>query len=518
MEIDGHSLTRKHLATLSREHCAIGISKEAMQMVQESRTLVEEISRNDKPVYGINTGFGSLANVKICKEDLETLQKNLIWSHSCAVGEPLPIDVVKGAMVLRANTLAKGNSGIRLEALNLLISMINCNIIPYVPMHGSVGASGDLALLSTIAGCIIPPSPDYTYKVYHFTNNSWVLRPAAEALSECGLAPIALSSKEGLALNNGCQVSTSLAVLALEDGLKALRCADIAFALSAQALLANSSPFDQRVSKLRPYRGHIAQAGIFRHLLEGSKLIDRDMGKVQDAYSVRCAPQVHGAVRDAAAYADYMFEVEMNSATDNPLIDGCPISGGNFHGAPVAQAADFLSIAFTDLASICERRTFRLISPKLSGLPAFLTKDAGLSSGLMIPQYTSASLVSHCKSLSHPGSVDSIPTCDDQEDHVSMAPISSMKLRQIVDNLLWIVSIELLTAANAVNMRLAINNLDNRSLSKDTQTAYAALKDVAIVGKDKPLTDTISNIRKLVVSQTLANPISHIWIDDVVDY
>lgn len=518
MEIDGHRLTRRQLATLSREHCAVEISKEAAHNVNQSRTLVEEISKGDKPVYGINTGFGSLANVKICKEELETLQKNLIWSHSCAVGQPLPIDVVKGAMVLRANTLAKGNSGIRIETLNLLTSMINCDIIPYVPMHGSVGASGDLALLSTIAGCMIPPSPDYTYKVYHFKNDAWVLRPAADALADCGLEPIVLSSKEGLALNNGCQVSTSLAVLALEDGIKAMRCADIAFALSAQALLANSSPFDQRVSKLRPYKGHIAQATIFRSLLEGSKMIDGDTGKVQDAYSVRCAPQVHGAVRDAVAYADGMFEVEMNSATDNPLIDGCPISGGNFHGAPIAQAADLLSIAFTDLASICERRTFRLISPKLSGLPAFLTNDAGLSSGLMIPQYTSASLVSHCKSLSFPGSVDSIPTCDDQEDHVSMAPISSMKLRQIVDNLLWIVSIELLTATNAVNMRLVTKCLDECSLSKDTQTAYSVLKNVAIVGKDRPLTDTISNIRELVIDKSLTNPISHIWNCDIVDY
>lgn len=517
MEIDGHSLTRRQLAICSREHCTFEINKEAAQKVQESRTLVEHISKGDKPVYGINTGFGSLANVKICKEELETLQRNLIWSHSCAVGEPLPIDVVKGAMVLRANTLAKGNSGIRMETLKLLTSMINYEIIPYVPMHGSVGASGDLALLSTIAGCMIPPSPDYTYKVYHFKNNAWMLRPAADALADCGLEPIALSSKEGLALNNGCQVSTSLAALALEDGIKALRCADIAFALSAQALLANSSPFDSRVSKLRPYKGHIAQSQIFRGLLEGSKLIDSDKSKVQDAYSVRCAPQVHGAVRDAVAYADGMFEVEMNSATDNPLIDGCPISGGNFHGAPIAQAADLLSIAFTDLASICERRTFRLISPKLSGLPAFLTNDAGLSSGLMIPQYTSASLVSHCKSLSHPGSVDSIPTCDDQEDHVSMAPISSMKLRQIVDNLLWIVSIELLTAINAVNMRLTANNLDEGSLSKDTQTIYAMLKDAAIVGKDKPLTDTISNIREIIVKGSIINPISHIWIGDVVD-
>lgn len=517
MEIDGHSLTRRQLATSSREHCKVEISKEAADNVIKSRAIVEEISMGDKPVYGINTGFGSLANVKICKEDLEALQRNLIWSHSCAVGEPLPIDVVRGAMVLRANTLAKGNSGIRIEVLKLLTSMISCDIIPYVPMHGSVGASGDLALLSTIAGCMIPPSPDYTYQVYHFKNNGWELRPAVDALAECGLEPIALSSKEGLALNNGCQVSTSLVVLALEDGIKALRCADIAFALSSQALLANSSPFDQRVSKLRPYKGHVAQANIFRRLIAGSKLVDSDRDKVQDAYSVRCAPQVHGAVRDAVAYADGMLEIEMNSATDNPLIDGCPISGGNFHGAPVAQVADLLSIAFTDLASICERRTFRLISPKLSGLPAFLTNDAGLSSGLMIPQYTSASLVSYCKSLSHPGSVDSISTCDDQEDHVSMAPISSMKLRQIVDNLLWIVSIELLTATNAVNMRLLMNGSDQCSLSKDTQIAYSALKGVSIIGKDKPLTDTISNIRKLVFDQTIVNSISHIWADDIVD-
>ena len=367
-----------------------------------------------------------------------------------------------------------------------------------VPTWGSVGASGDLALLSTIAGCLLPNS-DF---MVHYKGNTV---KACDALASEGLKPVTLSAKEGLALNNGCQVSNSVASLCLHDAELAMKALDIAFALSAQALQARSSPFQECVHNVRPHSGQMETADIYRQLLSGSKLIDSDKAKVQDAYSIRCAPQVTGAVRQAFHYCANIIETEMNSATDNPLVFGNSVcSGGNFHGAPLAQACDFLAIALTDLASISERRVFRLVSPSCSGLPAFLTNSPGLRSGFMIAQYTAANLVSVCKSLAYPASVDSIPTCDNQEDHVSMAPVAAWKLRNTVDNLVNIAAIELVTACQALDMRFTKLNMDKSALSLETQVAYCKVRNmVPFCEMDVPLTPLFEKATELVKSGKL---------------
>lgn len=498
----------------SRNVVQVELSSLARNKIDNCRCKVEQISEADRPIYGLNTGFGSLAQVKIPNNDLSQLQANLIHSHTAAVGDSLPLDVVKGAMILRANALANGYSGLRSEVVDLMLMMVNCNIIPSVPMWGSVGASGDLALLSTIAGCMMKSNEQYD--VFRLVGGIWLSETAEKAFRVSGLKPVNLLAKEGLALNNGCQVSTSMAALALADGIKALRTWDIASALSSQALLANSSPFDARISIARPHPGQIRQSNVMRALLKGSKLIDADKSKIQDAYSIRCIPQVGGAVRDAINYAKNTIEIEMNASTDNPLIFDEVISGGNFHGAPIALVSDLLSIAFTDLASMSERRTFRLVTRNLSGLPSFLTSDPGLSSGLMVPQYTAASLVSACKVLSHPASVDSIPTCENQEDHVSMAPISAWKLRQVVNNLSWVVSIELLTASQAIELRLKEMNVNSSALSESTLKAFKTIRQIVpFISYDQPLTPHLDKIHRLITSEALFDDVLNLWDDPV---
>lgn len=495
IEIGHHHLTSGDFEKLARGKAKATLSDLAKKRIADCASTVASIASCDEPVYGINTGFGSLANVKIDRSRLEELQKNLINSHCAAVGEPLPADVVRGAMILRINAISMGHSGPRLEVVELLLEMANRDIIPKVPTWGSVGASGDLALLSTIASCLLP---DSLTTVYY--KGSEV--KACDALNAENLSPVSLAAKEGLALNNGCQVSNSLALLCLHDAKLAIQALDFAFALSAQALLARSSPFQECVHNVRPHHGQIETADIYRQLLTGSKLIDADRTKVQDAYSIRCAPQVTGAVRQAFHYCENIIETEMNSATDNPLVFGkTVVSGGNFHGAPLAQACDFLAIALTDLASISERRIFRLVSPSCSfGLPAFLTDNPGVKSGYMIAQYTAANLVSACKSLSYPASVDSIPTCDNQEDHVSMAPVAAWKLRHVVDNLVNIAAIELLTACQAINMRLEMMKLDKSALSLESQVAFCKVRNVVpYTTDDVILTPMIEKVAHLIV-------------------
>ncbi len=499
IEIGHHHLTSGDFEKLARGKAKASLSEQAKKRIAECASTVATIASCNDPVYGINTGFGSLASVKIDKSKLDELQKNLINSHCAAIGDPLSADVVRGAMILRINAISMGHSGPRLEVVELLLEMANRDIIPKVPTWGSVGASGDLALLSTIASCLLPDSQTIVYY-----KGSQV--KACDALKAEGLAPVSLTAKEGLALNNGCQVSNSLALLCLHDAKLAMQALDFAFALSAQALLARSSPFQECIQNVRPHPGQIETADIYRQLLTGSKLIDADKTKVQDAYSIRCAPQVTGAVRQAFHYCENIIETEMNSATDNPLVFGkSVVSGGNFHGAPLAQACDFLAIALTDLASISERRVFRLVSPSCScGLPAFLTNNPGLKSGFMIAQYTAANLVSACKSLSYPASVDSIPTCDNQEDHVSMAPVAAWKLRHVVDNLTNIAAIELLTACQAVNMRLDMMKLNKSALSLESQVAFCKIRNVVqFTADDVALTPLIEKVAQIILGGKL---------------
>jgi histidine ammonia-lyase len=427
---------------------AADISAEARERMLAARAVVERAAHGaHEHTYGVNTGFGRFVSKTIPPELTEELQLRLLRSHACGVGNPYPDEVVRAAMLLRANTLAKGNSGARVETVALLLACLNRGVLPEVPARGSVGASGDLAPLAHLALPLVGEG------------RAWYdgeLLDGRDALARAGLEPVRLVAKEGLSLINGTQFMTAQGALALVRARRLSHAADCACALSLEALQGSRNSFLPQVHALRPLRGQAASARNVVRLLEGSAIIEshRWCDKVQDAYSLRCAPQVHGAARDLLDYVDYTISTELNAATDNPLVladDDLLVSAGNFHGQPLAFALDALAMATSELASISERRLERLVNPNLSdGLPAFLTTDGGLNSGFMIPQYVAASLVSENKSLCHPASVDSIPTSAGQEDHVSMGNASGLKAWQVVANAERALAIELLAGAQAV--------------------------------------------------------------------
>jgi len=444
--LDGRSLTLRDLALAARREAEVELSGGAREAMAASRAVVKQLVEQGTTVYGITTGFGIFSEVAIPPDKVRELQRNLILSHCAGVGAPYPVEVCRAMIILRVNALAKGFSGIRPEIVELLVRLHREDIVPVVPSQGSVGASGDLAPLAHLAGVLLGVGMVW---------RRGVRMGAAEALEGAGIGPVALEAKEGLALINGTQAITAVGGLALLKAQMLLDLADAFAAMSLDALLGTDAAFDPRIHAARPHDGQRTVAARLRGFLEGSRLREshRNCGKVQDAYSLRCIPQVHGAVRDAVGFAARTMEIEINSATDNPLIfagEGDVISGGNFHGAPVALACDIAAIALCDLASISERRTERLVNPQLSGLPAFLVREGGLHSGFMIAQVTAAALVSECKALSHPASVDSIPTSANKEDHVSMGPIAAMKLARIADNVAVVLAIEALCAAQAI--------------------------------------------------------------------
>jgi histidine ammonia-lyase len=411
-----------------------------------SRRVVDRALAEGRRSYGVTTGFGRFADVAVPPGKLEELQKNLVRSHAAGVGEPLAEETVRAMIALRVNALAKGLSGIRVRTVETLLAMLAADVLPVVPAQGSVGASGDLAPLAHLALALIGEG--------RVRRNGRELA-ASRALSSAGIPPIRLAAKEGLALINGVQMSVAVGGLAVERALFLCRVADIAGAASLDASRGSDAAFDRRIVAARPHPGALASAKNLRRLLAGSAIREshRDCGKVQDNYALRCMPQVHGAARDAFAYARVVLEREMNSATDNPLVfsDGEDIvSGGNFHGAPVAAVLDYAAASAVDLASISERRIEKLVNPASSGLPAFLVERGGLNSGLMMAHVTAAALVSESKALSHPASVDSIPTSAGQEDHVSMSPIAARKLAAIVGNLSHVLAIEIMTAFQAM--------------------------------------------------------------------
>ncbi|RMI15168.1 MAG: histidine ammonia-lyase, partial [Calditrichaeota bacterium] len=405
------------VARVARSHqVELRLSASARQRMEQSRAWVEEVERRGEPVvYGINTGFGSQARVVIRNDRLRELQRNLILSHAAGVGEPLPVEVVRAAMLLRANTLARGFSGVRVEVVETLLRMLEKNVVPVIPSRGSLGASGDLAPLSHLALVLSrDPAgdvPEYSGRAYVLdeTTGEWQLLSGKEAMERADIPRLVLEAKEGLALNNGTQISTALLALACHDARQLLKTADIAMAMTLEALLGISEAYRPEIHQARPYEGQIAIAENIRRLTEGSTLLDRHPEKVQDAYSLRCHPQVLGAVRDTLDFVEGVVQVEMNSSNDNPLIfpeleePKKALSGGNFHAQPVAFAADFLGIALCEIGSIAERRIFRLSDRNLNeGLPPFLSRNPGVESGLMIAQYTAAALVSENKSLAHP--------------------------------------------------------------------------------------------------------------------
>ncbi len=448
VHLDGKSLTLQDVVNVARKGYKVEIAPEAKEQIKECAASVSEWVKEGRVVYGITTGFGDLASVVIPRDKGRQLQENLLLSHACGYGELYPEDVVRAIMLLRINTLTRGFSGISLETLQQMVDYLNLGIHPVVPTQGSVGASGDLCPLSHVAISLIGHG-EVVYKGQKMS--------ASEALAKVGMKPVELQPKEGLALNNGTTVMNAVAALCIVDAMNMMKNADVAASMSAEALHAVPYAFDRRTHDLRPQVGQGVVAENIRRLIEGSEIIEAfKKDRVQDAYSLRCLPQVHGASRDAIGYVKEKVEIEINSVTDNPIIfhkDGDAISGGNFHGQPMAMAMDFFGIAAAEFASISERRVARLVDHKLSDLPPFLVSDSGVNSGFMIPQYTAAAIVSENKVLAHPSVVDSIPTSANQEDHVSMGGYSARKGRQILDNTNRVIAVEMVNAAQGMDFR-----------------------------------------------------------------
>jgi histidine ammonia-lyase len=493
IHLTGSSLTSSEVVRVARQGAVVELGKEAVEQINAASLFVRQIVHGEAPVYGINTGFGSLCNARIGPRDLGKLQENLILSHAVGVGRCFNEDEARATILVRANTLASGHSGVRLEVEQLLLGLLNKHVYPMIPSQGSLGASGDLAPLASLALVLIGRG---TARVH-----GEILQGPA-ILDAIGAKPVVLEAKEGLALINGTAVMTGIAALVFSDARALLRTANLAAAMTMEALRARIEPFDERIHDLRRHAGQGAVARDILSYLAGSRLIGT-CDEVQDAYSIRCMPQVHGAVSDTVDFVENVLLNELNAVTDNPLLfpaDGDVLSGGNFHGEPVALAMDYLGIALAELASISERRTNRLLNAALSrGLPAFLTRDAGLNSGLMIAQYTQAALVSENKVLAHPASVDSIPVSADQEDHVSMGAIAARKARSIADNVATVVAIELLAAYQAVDI---LGGEDK--LGQATSKLFAQLKTcVPPMNGDRMFIEDINAVRALIHSNAV---------------
>lgn len=492
MLIDGNNLTLNDVVAVAREGAEIAIAPEALQRIVDARNLIDEIIASNQTVYGVNTGFGRLSEVRISSEKLNELQLNLIRSHCAGVGPPLSVPVTRAIMLLRANVLAKGHSGIRPEVVQLLVDMLNRQVHPVIPSRGSVGASGDLAPLAHLAIVLIGEG--------HATTPKGVL-PGNRALEEAGLTPVVLQAKEGLALINGTQVMTGIGALSWRDSLHLCRVADVAGAMSLDVLRGTDTAFDERIAAVRPHPGAIEVAANLRELMRGSEIRESHRTsphKVQDNYSLRCMPQVHGAVRDALRVGEQWMNIEVNAGTDNPLLfaeDRVLLSGGNFHGAPMSLLFDFLGTAVAQLGSISERRIALLADPVESELPPFLAPDPGLNSGFMIAQVTAAALVSENKVLAHPASVDTIPTSANKEDHVSMGVTAALKFQQIVQNCAHVLAIELLCAAQAVDLRAPLKT------SPALQKVHALIRaSIPPMLQDRNLSDDFSKMLNVIES------------------
>jgi histidine ammonia-lyase len=487
-------MTLEDLVAVARKGAGVRLTEESKGRVVDARQLVERWVKEGKTVYGITTGFGALSGVAISTEDTRKIQQNVLMSHAAGVGPVMEPEAVRAVMALRIKDLARGNSGIRLETVERLLELLNRGIIPVVPEKGSVGASGDLIPLAHL-GLVLIGLGEAFYGGERMSG--------AEALSKCGLNPIELEAGEGLALVNGTQVMTAVGGLATYDSLRLSRIADIAAAMSLEVLMGSRTEFNQRIHELRPHPGQSAAADNMERITRNSEIISshKDCSRIQDAYTLRCSPQVHGASKDAIGYVVKVIETEMNSSTGNPLI--FPESqdfllGGNFHGQPVALALDFLCMAVSELGNISERRVERLVNPFLSGLPAFLVREGGLNSGFMIAQYTAAALVSENKILSHPACVDSIPTSANKEDHVSMGTISARKCREAVKNTEHVVAIELLCAAQALDL------FTNMKPGEGTLAAYRVIREaVPHLDRDRVLSPDIQKVLDLIKEGTL---------------
>lgn len=475
IEIDGQHLNLDQFIKVTRKNYKVRLNAKAVDRINKAREFVDMLVREERVVYGITTGFGKFSDVNIKEEDTRALQRKLIISHACGVGEPLEEDLVRGVMLLRVNALSNGNSGIRLSTIETMISMLNKGVHPIIPEKGSLGASGDLAPLAHMVLTMIGEG-EAIYQGERMASK--------KAMELAGIEIIELTSKEGLALINGTQVMTSVGAHAIYDALNLSKTSDIVNALTMEALNGITTAYDKKVHLSRGHQGQIDAAANALRILEGSKNTTvQGQLRVQDAYSLRCTPQIHGASKDALDYIKTRVEIEMNAVTDNPIIfteEEEVISGGNFHGQPMAITFDFLGIALAELANVSERRLERLVNSALSeGLPAFLTEDGGVNSGFMIVQYAAAALVSENKVLAHPASVDSIPSSANQEDHVSMGTIAARKAREILGNVRKVLAMELMAAAQGVDLR------GDKGLGKGTQIAYDLVRQrVDRIGED----------------------------------
>ena len=490
--LTGNSLRWQDVVAVARNGEQAVLAPEARERMRVSRKIVEDhVSRGDV-VYGVTTGFGKFAQVAIPPAHRVELQRNLVRSHAAGVGDPLPTDVVRAMLLLRANALAKGASGVRPQLVESLVALLSKRVHPVVPCIGSLGASGDLAPLAHLALVLIGEG-EAEFEGRRISGR--------EALNATGIQPLELEAKEGLALLNGTQAMTAMAVLLREDGGRLCALADIAGALSIDATLSSRAPCDEALHLLRPYPGALATARNVRTLLENSMILESHAHckRVQDPYSLRCIPQVHGATRDALTHTEEMLAIEINAATDNPLVvpDGRVLSGGNFHGQPIAMRLDYLALALHELGSISERRIDWIMNPNLTDLPAFLAPVAGLHSGYMVAQYTAAALVTENKMLCSPASAHSIPVCGNQEDHNSMGMTAALHARSVLENVRTILAIEILCAAQAIHLRA---NPTGRGLQPIVQTLR---KHVPPLASDRVVSDDINKVRALLASGEL---------------
>ena len=497
--IDGNSLTLEQVAAVARDRVTVAVARSARQRARAAREVVDRLVESRAVAYGVTTGFGKLSEIAIPRDRLAELQVNLVRSHAAGVGDPLPEREVRAMMLLRANVISKGYSGARIELAELLVQMLNAGLYPIVPEQGSVGASGDLAPLAHLALTLIGEG---TLRCGSAEG------PSREMLHGAGLAPMTLGTKEGLTLINGTQAHTGIGALALMDAHGLWRTAHVAGAMSLEALLGTPVPFDARIQDVRGQLGQAASAALLRDLLAGSEIRESHRHgdpRVQDAYALRCMPQVHGPVLDAIDFAAAVIGRELNAGTDNPLVfeDGDLLSGGNFHGQSVAMALDVLAIALTNLATISERRIDRLVNPDLNqGLPPFLTRDAGVSSGFMMAQVTAASLASECKVLAHPASVDTIPTDGNKEDVVPMAMAAAWKLRRVVRNVRYVLAIELMCAAQGVDYRAPLKP------GRGVERAHGAVRAVVSpLEGDRVLSGDIERLAQAIQDDEISSPL-----------
>lgn len=467
LQLGMDGMTLDDLVAVARRKVQVALTPGAEDRIDQAWRLIEQWVSEERTVYGVTTGFGALSDVTISKADTRILQDRILKSHAVGIGRPLDAEIVRAMMALRIKDFARGNAGVRSETVQTLMRLLNCGIVPAVPEKGSVGASGDLVPLAHMALVLIGEGE---------ADHRGRRMSGREALAVCGIEPLRLEAGEGLALINGTQAMTAIGGLAVHDAVRLAKHIDIAAAMSLEVLMGSRTEFDPRIHQMRPHPGQAVAADNMDRIIHDSEIISshKDCKRVQDAYTLRCSPQVHGASRDAVAHARKVVEIEMNASTGNPLIhpeSGAFFLGGNFHGQPVAMALDFLCMGIAEFANISERRIERLVNPMLSGLPAFLVKDGGLNSGFMIAQYAAAALVSENKVLSHPAVVDSIPTSANKEDHVSMGTISARKCREIVKNAENVVAIELLCAAQALDL------FTNMKPGAGTEAAYRVIRE-----------------------------------------